>query len=201
MIIYTEPNRQESILWVQFRNGEKNALGTLFEQYYDDLYAYGMKLTGNDDIVRDCIQDLFVKLWESRNRIKTVRQVKPYLIRAFRNLRIDQSRLADRKQMKTLLISELSELINFDLEDFTIDTEIEQDQITKMINSLNLLSPRIREAIYLRYFTGLSCDEIASVMNVNIQSVRNLIYQGILSLKKELLALIIFSKYVFLFYQ
>lgn len=201
MTNYSEPNSQERILWIQFRNGEKNALGSLFEQYYDDLYAYGMKLTGNEEIVRDCIQDLFVKLWESRNRIKTVNQVKPYLIRSFRNFIIDQSRLADRKQVKTLSISELSELINFDQEDFTIETEIEQDQISKMIHALNLLSPRIREAIYLRYFTGLNYDEIASVMNVNIQSVRNLTYNGIQSLKKELLVLIIFSEYEFLFHQ
>lgn len=201
MTDYSEIYSQESILWIQFREGEKNALGSLFELYYDDLYAYGMKLTRNEELVRDSIQDLFVKLWESRNRIKTVKQVKPYLIRAFRNLTIDQSRLAEKVPIQNVSISELPELLNFESEDFKIETEFAQDQISKLLLALNELPPRVREAVYLRYFTGLNYDELATVMNVTIQSARNLIHQGIKSLKEELLILIILSKYGFLFRQ
>jgi RNA polymerase sigma factor (sigma-70 family) len=201
MTDYSEIYNQESILWIQFRKGEKNALGSLFELYYDDLYAYGMKLTGNEESVRDSIQDLFVKLWESRNRIKIVNQVKPYLIRTFRNLTIDQSRLAEKVLIKNVSISELPELLNFEPEDFKTESEFAQDQISKLLNALNELPPRVREAVYLRYFTGLNYDELATVMNVTIQSARNLIHQGIKSLKEELLVLIILSKYGFFFHQ
>ncbi|NWJ50429.1 MAG: sigma-70 family RNA polymerase sigma factor [Bacteroidetes bacterium] len=201
MTDYSDRYNQESVLWIQFREGEKNALGSLFELYYDDLYAYGMKLTGNEELVRDSIQDLFVKLWESRNRIKTVKQVKPYLIRAFRNLTIDQSRLAEKVPIQNVSISELPELLNFEPEDFKTEAEFAQDQISKLLNALNELPPRVREAVYLRYFTGLNYDELATVMNVTVQSARNLIHQGIKSLKEELLVLIVISKYGFLFQQ
>lgn len=201
MIDYSEIYRQENILWAQFREGEKDALGTLFENYYDDLYAYGMKLARDEELVRDSIQDLFVKLWESRNRIKTVQQVKPYLIRAFRNLAIDQSRSAEKDPVKRIPISDLPELLNFAPEDFKTDTEFAQDQISKLLLALNELPPRVREAVYLRYFTGLNYDELATVMNVTVQSARNLIHQGIKSLKGELLVLIVISKYGFLFHQ
>src|ERR1035437_5057285 len=198
MANYSEGYNQESILWIQFRKGEKDALGSLFELYYNDLYAYGMKLTGNEELVRDSIQDIFVKLWESRYRIKIVKQVKPYLIRAFRNLTIDQSRLAEKIPIQNVLISELPELLNFEPEDFKTESEFAQDQISKLLNALNELPPRVREAVYLRYFTGLNYDELATVMNVTIQSARNLIHQGIKSLKEELLVLIVISKYGFL---
>ena len=201
MTDYSDRYNQESVLWIQFREGEKNALGSLFELYYDDLYAYGMKLTGNEELVRDSIQDLFVKLWESRNRIKTVKQVKPYLIRAFRNLTIDQSRLAEKVPIQNVSISELPELLYFEPEDFKTEAEFAQDQISKLLNALNELPPRVREAVYLRYFTGLNYDELATVMNVTVQSARNLIHQGIKSLKEELLVLIVISKYGFLFHQ
>lgn len=187
----SDENRRENILWVQFREGERNALGALFELYYDDLFAYGMKLTRNEEIVRDSIQDLFVKLWESRNRIKTVNQVKPYLIRAFRNLTIDQSRLAEKDPVQRLSMSELPELLSFEVEDFKIENEIIQEQISQLLLALNELPPRVREAVYLRYFTGLNSDELATVMNVTIQSTRNLIHQGIKSLKEKLVVSLI----------
>ena len=201
MIDYIDENGLENIWWIQFREGEKNALGSLFKFYYNDLYAYGMKLTGNEEIVRDSIQDLFVKLWESRSRIKVVNQVKPYLIRAFRNLTIDQSRVAERNPVQRFSISEFSETLNFESEDFESESEFTQEQISKVLTLLNLLPPRVREAIYLRYFTGLSTEELAKVLNVTVQSTRNLVHQGIKSLKEDLLILLILSKYCYLFYS
>jgi len=201
MIDYIDENGLENIWWIQFREGEKNALGSLFKFYYNDLYAYGMKLTGNEEMVRDSIQDLFVKLWESRSRIKVVNQVKPYLIRAFRNLTIDQSRVAERDPVQRFSISEFSEILNFESEDFESESEFTQEQISKVLTLLNLLPPRVREAIYLRYFTGLSTEELAKVMNVTVQSTRNLVHQGIKSLKEDLLILLILFKYSYLFYS
>ena len=194
MTDHPEVYRQDNILWLQFREGEKNALGSLFERYYDDLYAYGMKMIGNEEQVRDSIQDLFVKLWESRNRIKTVKQVKPYLIRVFRNLIIDQSRLAEKDPVQSVSISEVHELLFFEPEDFKTDFEFAQEQISKMLLALNELPPRVREAIYLRYFTGLSSEELATLMNVTIQSTRNLIHLGLKTLKEKLVILLVISE-------
>jgi RNA polymerase sigma factor (sigma-70 family) len=199
MTDYSEVYKQENILWIQFRDGDKNALGALFVQYYDDLYAYGMKLTGDEDMVRDSIQDLFIKLWESRNRIKIVEQVKPYLIRAFRNLTIDQSRLAEKNPVQRFSISVMPEVLHFEPEDFKSEAELVQNQISKLLLAMNELPPRVREAVYLRYYTGLNFDELATVMNVTVQSTRNLIHQGIKSLKDVLIALVIISKFVLLF--
>ena len=183
-------------MWLQFRKGDKHALGALFVQYYDDLYAYGMKLTGDEDMVRDSIQDLFIKLWESRNRIKIVEQVKPYLIRAFRNLTIDQSRMAEKNPVQRFSISVMPEVLHFEPEDFKSEAELVQNQISKLLLALNDLPPRVREAVYLRYYTGLNFDELATVMNVTVQSTRNLIHQGIKTLKDVLLALLIISQLV-----
>ena len=186
-------------MWLQFRKGDKHALGALFVKYYDDLYAYGMKLTGDEDMVRDSIQDLFIKLWESRSRIKIVEQVKPYLIRAFRNLTIDQSRMVEKNPVQRFSISVLPEVLHFDPEDFKSEAELVQNQISKLLLALNDLPPRVREAVYLRYYTGLNFDELATVMNVTFQSTRNLIHQGIKTLKDVLLVLVIISKFVLLF--
>ena len=197
MTDYSEVYKQENILWLQFRKGDKHALGALFVKYYDDLYAYGMKLTGDEDMVRDSIQDLFIKLWESRSRIKIVEQVKPYLIRAFRNLTIDQSRMVEKNPVQRFSISVLPEVLRFEPEDFKSEAELVQNQISKLLLALNDLPPRVREAVYLRYYTGLNFDELATVMNVTVQSTRNLIHQGIKSLKDVLLALLIISQLVF----
>ncbi len=65
-------DESSALLWDDFRQGEAGALATLFERYYDALYAYGLKLTGNGELVKDSIQNLFQKLWRRPKILKAV---------------------------------------------------------------------------------------------------------------------------------
>jgi RNA polymerase sigma factor (sigma-70 family) len=187
----------DRLLWSQLKRGNNEALGIIFLEQYDDLYAYGIKLVKNENFVRDTIQDLFVKLWTSNSKLRDVVHIKPYLIKAFRNLIIDQTRTNQR--ISEILFSELNDNVSFEIADFKTDSDIEQEQISKLLLFLNNLPPRIKEALYLRYFIGLDFNDLSDVMNVNVQSVRNMISQGIRLLKKQFFILIIVPKFGIIF--
>ena len=74
----------EKILWEKFKKGNRKALDTIFETYYNGLYSYGLKLTGNSNLVKDCIQDFFLKLWLKRKNLRDLQFIKPYLYFSFR---------------------------------------------------------------------------------------------------------------------
>ena len=68
--------------------------------------------------------------------------------------------------------------VTYSHEDFLINGQINEENRIKVTTALNKLTSRQREAIYLRFFENLNFETIAQVMEMNIQSVRNLIHRA-----------------------
>lgn len=76
--------------------------------------------------------------------------------------------------------------VTFSHEDFLIALQTTEEQSEALARSLNYLPARQREAIFLRFYEGLNYEKVAEVMNLNVQSVRNLIYQSLKTIKEQL---------------
>ena len=59
----------DSRLWKAFRAGSREAFDYIFKQEAAPLLSYGTKFTPDRDMVLDCIQDLFVELWNRRHNL------------------------------------------------------------------------------------------------------------------------------------
>jgi RNA polymerase sigma factor (sigma-70 family) len=161
--------------WKLFLGGNKDALSQIFLDFHDDLFNYGMKLAGESDLIKDCIQDLFLKLWKNRSNLDSVQVIKPYLLKSLRHHIQDSIQL--RKSRQFVDFESMFEVV-YSHEDFLIGEQITQEVRKKVVGALNQLSPRQREAIYLRYFEDLDFETIGQVMEMNVQSVRNIIHRG-----------------------
>lgn len=171
--------------WQLFLKGDKHAFSELFLAFHDDLYRYGIRLSHDPETVNDCIQNLFLKLWKNRNKLKPVRDIKPYLLRSLHNHIIDILEL----EKKTISINQEAEefvSIEFNAEDFIISNQIEKEIQEKISRLLNQLPSRQRHAIYLRYFEDMEFENIAEVMNMNVQSVRNSLCRGLQAMRRLL---------------
>ncbi len=177
----------DQIRWEQFTEGNKDALSQIFLEFHDDLFNYGMKLAANTDIVKDSIQDLFLKLWKNRHNLDKVKIIKPYLLKSLRHHIQDSVELRKPWQFVNRE-SEFEFEVVYSHEDFLINQQINEETRHKVICALNQLSPRQREAIYLRYFEELDFATIAHVMEMNVQSVRNIIHRG-MQLMRDLMVL------------
>ena len=177
----TEENSAQ--LWEAFRLGSAPALAALFEGYYFTLFSYGLKLTGDEELVKDCVQNLFKKLWHHRANIRPTPVVKTYLFKALRRHLGDETKLLRRHRHLLPAYSD-SFAVTYSHEELLISQQAGAEQSARLLAALNQLSKRQREALYLRFFDDFSYERIAEVMSLNTQSVRNLIFNALKALRK-----------------
>ena len=182
--LMTEADEKSAQLWEAFRGGEAGALAALFETYYDALYHYGLKLTGDEELVKDCIQNLFQKLWRRREGLRAVQVVKAYLFKALRRHLGDETKLVRHRHLLPAYTDSFE--VTYSHEEFLIAQQGDAEQSARLLAALNQLSKRQREALYLKFFDGFSYERIAEVMSLNTQSVRNLIFNALKALRKVL---------------
>ena len=173
----------DTILWNQFRNGDEESFITVFRNFYSNLYNYGCKLTNDQGIVEDCIQDLFIEMWRTNGKAEII-SLKAYIFKAFKFKLLKAisklSRISNFQGDQNELPFELSH------EMFLINQHENKEQAKRVQDALHHLSPRQKEIIYLKYYMDLSYEEVSEVMNINYQAARNLVYQSIKVLKSIL---------------
>ena len=177
-------NISDSSLWNKLRLGDEEAFSSLFERYYSMLVNYGKTLMTGEDRVKDCVQDVFVDIWTYRYKLNEAMVVKAYLLSSVRK-RI--ARLHHREHIFSNIknIDSLDFLFDFSIEDRLIADETTAKKVEQLNKSINKLSDRQKEAIYLRYHQGLTVDQVADVLNLNYQSTKNLLHRAILQLRRD----------------
>ncbi|MDH6535039.1 sigma-70 family RNA polymerase sigma factor [Parabacteroides sp. 52] len=166
--------QDDADVWKQFKAGNSDAFAVLFEQSSDKLFRYGSKFVQDEELVKDCIQDVFVKLHQKRNKLPDMENPFFYLCVSLKNTLIDNISRSDREV--ALPPEELPFYIEFAYDD---EQPEEEDVISKFEAVMSLLSDRQKEAIYLRYQMDLSYEEISQLLSINYQSTRNLVHRAL----------------------
>lgn len=173
----------DSEIWDAFRAGNEKSFAHIYNQYVEDLYRYGLKFYNHPHDVKDCIQDLFIKLYNNRANLGSTDNIQLYLFRALKNRLIDLY----YSQRSSVSVDEIPfEIMGED------GIELGEDwndivKRKKLQKGMEALTARQKEAIYLRFTKEMQLEEISSLLDMNYQSVRNLIYRSIEKLRKELL--------------
>lgn len=174
---------QQKLLWEKFRLGDEASFGRLTEKFYRPLYNYAMKLTRDDEFSADCIQDLYLELWERRGFLAKPENVKSYLLKATRNKIIKESiRLRRFREPEDLdFIADKDAPVELEI----VATESERQKIDHLKKLLGELSKRQQEIIYLRFYQNLEFAEISEVMGLTRQSVANLLHRTIRDIRSK----------------
>ncbi len=165
------------------------ALANIMQGYYSDLFHWGLRLHGEREFVKDCIQDMFVNLWKMQQSTGAagagvVSNVRSYLLVALKT-RILRELSKKHVTHQSMLSDEYSFSVEFSSDLRLIDEEHEIYQVRKLEAVLNSLSDRQKELIYLRFYQSLSFEQIAEVMSLSRQSVYNLLQKSLGSLRKH----------------
>jgi RNA polymerase sigma factor (sigma-70 family) len=169
-------------LWDKFIGGDREAYRAIYERNFDDLFNYGVRFTFDHDSVKDCIQDLFIDLHKYKYNLKRTEKIIPYLMVSLKR------KLVKKNQQKNKQIDLDTESLPFD---YLLQEEVPDEpnaELNRQLvqNALNSITARQREAIYLRYVTGLNYEELAEVMKMSYQGARTLIYRGMEKLRSKL---------------
>src|SRR5690606_15234954 len=144
-------------------------------------YKYGVKFIGDEDFIKDCVQDLYVNLYNNKN-LAAVSNPKLYLFRSLKNLIIN--RLAKERRMLTISLQDLPFNVEYETPKDTIESDDEIIKKVKLI--IEQLPPRQKEALYLRFNLEMSYDEISEILEMNYQSVRNLMHRAIKKIREHM---------------
>lgn len=177
--------------WQRFRCGDKEAFRALYDRHIDRLFGYGMKLTKDRGITLECIQSLFVNLWEKRLTLTCPANIGGYLLTSLRHAAFKA--LKERARMSTNS-TELANISNtkdyafdmdIDLEATMRINEVSRERLIAFIESKRALSAQQREVIYLRYFKNMSVTDVATVLGITNQTVRNVAHIALTKLRNN----------------
>lgn len=178
-------NSSDSALWDNFRSGDELSFSLIFHQYIQVLYNYGNKFEKDEDVLKDCIQELFIKLYNNRFTLGPTDNIRLYLFKSLKNKLLD--RFGTTKRVVSLFSKEVEFALESIVEPSHDDEVFSEEQQAQLSYALKKLSTRQQEAIYLRYTLEMSVEEISSLLNMNVQSVRNLLHRSIEKLRTLLI--------------
>ncbi|MDR1259633.1 MAG: sigma-70 family RNA polymerase sigma factor [Tannerellaceae bacterium] len=172
---------EDKLLWDKFLSGDDKAYAYFYKKYVGDLFSYGMRFTTDRELIKDCIQDVFVKIYSNRSRLNKTDHVKLYLFISLKNTLFN----VFQKDKAFYHIDTIEPVfsVEYTIEDCMIAGEMELEREEKMRRILDSLTPRQREVIYYRYVEMMDMKCICELMDMNYQSVQNLIQRAIRKVK------------------
>ncbi len=181
-----DPSANYGETWELFiLKGNEVAFSKIYFDHYDLLYHYGLKYTSDTYIVEDSIQNMFSYFLKIRKSLRPVNNVRSYLLRSFRN----QLFLDLKKQNKLSFPDQMPEHKSDhsnNIEQSITEEETKSEVQTAIKKCLGKLSARQQEIIYLRYDCDLSYEDIATMLQISIDSCYKSVYRSIKAIKSEI---------------
>ncbi|MFZ6037618.1 MAG: RNA polymerase sigma factor [Bacteroidota bacterium] len=181
-----EANHQDdTTLFQEFRKGDTEAFSHFYDTYVNVLYHFGSKITNDKELLKDCIHDVFIKIYNKRQDLSDIQDIKSYLFSTLRNKILDEIRRKAYFTEKEIESYQVASSENVEKE-YLLKEKEDYDNV-KVAFFMTKLSHRQREAITLYFIEEKKYDEICTLMDINYQSLRNLIHRSLTKLRSQLL--------------
>jgi len=189
-------SKADVFLWKRLKSGDKGALESIYNTHIEALLQYGMRFSNNQQLVEDAIQDLFIYIWNRREGLSDTDSIIRYLLvslkrNLFKKLKV-AGKTVDAEPEHHSFAAELS------IEDVLISEERDSERSQLLAQAFQQLSAKQKEAIYLRFYQKMEYDAICEILDINYQSVRNLISRSLQKLRDHMpLAIVLSILYFF----
>lgn len=183
-------------LWQNIKVGDRQSFSIAYNQNIDQLIQYGSRFTKDATLVEDCLHDLFVYVWQNRQKLSDTDSIRNYLMVSLRRSIIKKVKKVSQSQNEindhdTAFGTALS------IEDILTQTEMDEEKAKRIKKAFEGLSARQKEAIYLKYYNDKDYEDICEILNISYQSARNLVSSGIKKLR-DILSLMVILAMVFI---
>lgn len=171
------------LLWKRIKAGETQAFNDLYMQYADILFSFGHLYTKDQELIKDCIHDLFFDLYKYRKNLSDNDHIRHYLFKSLkRKIQAPQS-----AKLKIVYTDSVNDETNSRLlASETEGLELQEESIANIKKAMDKLSEKQREVLNLRFQIGLSYNEIAQILDISVESVRTQVYRSVKAIREEL---------------
>lgn len=190
--MHTYQNFSDQALILLLQQGNKEAYAEIYERYKNLLYNHAYKKLGNQEEVKDVLQELFTNLWNKRADIPVTMNLSGYLYAGIRNRILN---LLSHKQVENKYIASLQQFIGE--EAYTTDLAIREKEFAALIQKeIDQLPPKMREVFLLSRSAYLTHQEIAERLSISEQTVAKQVTNALRILRVRLGSLIILLIFV-----
>ena len=162
---------------------DEQSLRLIYKQHYKLLVAFGMQVIGNIEEAEDAVQDVLFSTWQQHNTFQTEGQLRAYLYYAVRNRCLSMlSHHHVTIEHQAEIISEFREMAMEDDKTIALHKEEVYRQIFEAIDQM----PVKQREIFLLTIEGKGNKEIASLLNITLNTVKSQKRRGIEKLRESL---------------
>lgn len=174
----------ETELLQEVAAGNEQAFNVLFNRHWGHLYNYMMRITKSHHVSEEIVTDVFLKLWTGRELVPNIQNMDAFLATVAHNKAMNFFKLSARNARLQKVISQSMQQAT---EEISADYRIlDAEAITVLQNAIQKLSPRRRKILTLSREQGLTHDQIASELNLSLQTVKNTMSGALSSLRSIL---------------
>lgn len=179
---------KHQLLWERIIGGDKDAFFDLYRDLYHSLVNFGIAICADAVVAADGADEVFITLWQKHGSFDRVEHVEAYL-RTFVKRKIYRILERKRKINDALLNSFKEEdWVEMSYEEFIVRVQTDELVKEQLKAALEKLTFRQKQLICLKFFDGLSYEQIAAQTNQTIKTAYNTIYDALKILRKELKA-------------
>lgn len=175
--------QKDLILLKKIKDSDKNAFKELFFSYHDTLFRFVLYKIQDNDIAEDITQETFLRVWNTRHKLKPNKAFFSLIAKISTNLCYDHFRHIEvRKRHETLIPRHQN--ININKPEAEILGSSLEQEIHKIVE--HDLPEKCRQVFILSRVENLSNNEISKKLGISIRTVENQIYRAIKILRKKL---------------
>jgi RNA polymerase sigma-70 factor (ECF subfamily) len=177
--------------WLKVKNdGDEKAFECIFNNTFQSLCFYAFQISANRFLAEEIVQEVFIKLWQNRDTIQIKENFKSYLYQMVHNQAI--TKVVQQQTQKNATNATVSnDVWQIVLESSHYNAylveKLEAEDTQKIINeTIDQLPPQGREVFTLSKFNNQTNEEIASSLNISVNTVRTHIYRALEKIKDAL---------------
>jgi RNA polymerase sigma-70 factor (family 1) len=154
---------------LKFKNGDEPAFTVIYNHFYNKIFSFCKYLLPAIEDARDMTAQLFILLWEKKDKLNTYKDLRAFLFlnarnKCFNYLRDQKTRSAIDKQINDFTLSEQRSILF---------AGIESELITRVQEELEKLPDYYKKILKLSYYQGYNNQEIADMLQISEKTVRN----------------------------
>jgi RNA polymerase sigma-70 factor, ECF subfamily len=169
--------------WQQIKNGDENALEKVYKASYRSVVYYATEITGQSQLAEEVVQDVFLKIWQSRSELSVKGSFKAYLFQSVHNHSLNALRQQKtRKESVNLVAPEKTWKFisdNYKVVDNLIDKIFSDETEVLIEQAIKELPDQCSKVFLLSRFESMNNEEIAVKLGLSENTVKTHIYRAL----------------------
>lgn len=174
---------KERELLSQLTLDDEQAFATLFHAYKNKLYGFILGITDSRELSKDIVQDVFLKIWNTRHHAHEIENFNAFVYRMARNAALDHLKRASRE---STIMSQISQISSEHTPDDPFEALKALEMKAKYENALQKLPKQQRLVYELRHLQGIEYAEIAKKLSLPVPTIRSHFRNALNTLKSHL---------------